>query len=81
MMWGYGPGFFGGFGFIFNILFWLLIIGVVLAIFRNSRHPMYEDRHMPPPPPPKTPLQIVQERYARGEIDKKEYEEKKKDLS
>jgi putative membrane protein len=28
----------------------------------------------------KTPLQILQERYARGEIERKEYEQKRRDL-
>ena len=31
-------------------------------------------------PPAKTPLEILKERYARGEIDKEEYEERKRML-
>lgn len=31
-------------------------------------------------PRDKTPLEILQERYARGEINKEEYEQKKRDL-
>ena len=55
------------------LLFWLLIILGVVALIRylarsgRSR----ED---------KTPLDMLKERYAKGEINKKEFEEKKKDL-
>ncbi len=65
-----------GFGFIFMLLFWgLILLGIATLIRwlmtlsspnRNSRD--------------KSPLDIVQERYARGEIDREEYEQKKRDL-
>ena len=81
MMWWYGPGGFGsGFGILSMVIFWVIIIGLVIALARGFRGSMW-DGHPPRPPEPRTPLQILQERYARGEIDKKEYEEKKKDLS
>lgn len=71
-----------GFGFLFMLLFWtLIILGIVAAI----RWLMRELQARPeqggrPLPHDKTPLEIVQERYARGEIGREEYEQKKLDL-
>lgn len=76
MMNGYGPmgGF--GFGFIFMVLFWGIIIWLIVALIKGlSGHnqPRIETKN-------KTPLEILKERYAKGEIEKEEFEEKKKDL-
>ncbi len=66
-----------GFGWISMILFWGLVI---LAIAALAKWLMQQ-----PPgggsPRDKMPLQILQERYARGEIDREEYEQKKQDLT
>jgi putative membrane protein len=76
MMGGYGMGWFGG---IIMIVFWILIIvGLVFLIKwliqstgRDKMAGSGGDRS----------LEILKERYARGEIDKEEFETKKKDLA
>lgn len=79
--WGEFGGWGMGFGFVFMLLFWtLIIVGIVVAIrwlMRESQGRLENGRSLPHD---KSPLEIVQERYARGEIDREEYEQKKRDL-
>lgn len=78
MMWGdYGWGWGMGFGMISVVLFWVLVIlGIVILVKWIAG-----SSSGPSQPPAKTALDILKERYARGEIDKQEFEEKKRDLS
>jgi putative membrane protein len=87
----YGPGpwhVWGGGGFQFwwicplMLLFMLLIFGAVFFLVRRPGHE--GPHHWGPPwqmmhgaPPTHSALQILNERFARGEIQKEEYEEKK----
>jgi putative membrane protein len=76
MMGGWGMGWFGG---IFMIVFWILIlVGLVFLIkwvvqstSRGQARGSSSNRS----------LEILKERYARGEIDKTEFEEKRKVLA
>ena len=69
--WGWGMGF----GWIFMILFWVLIIlGIVaLAKWLYSAGILGGNAS-------KRPLDILKERYARGEITRDEYQRTRRDL-
>jgi putative membrane protein len=77
---GYGPmmgyGGWGPLGFLWPLL-WLVVILIVVGAIVRARH--HGHRHWWHDHG-NSALDILKERYAKGEIDKKEYEEKKKDL-
>ncbi len=72
MMWG-----FWGIGLIFMIVFWgLVIVGLILLIRWLSR----ATRAGKPPGMEESAMDILKKRYARGEINKEEFEQKKRDI-
>ena len=74
--WGYG-GMGWGMG-LGMLLFWGLVLVGVVALVRGLGPGA--DRHAPPPPNHGA-LDLLAQRYARGEIDREEYEQKRRDLS
>jgi len=81
MMGGWGGGWGIGMGII-GIIIWILIIGGIIWLVRammGGRHwnQYHHDQMMSGEG---SAVKILKERYAKGEIDKKEYEEKLKDL-
>lgn len=62
---------------ILFILFWLLVIFLAVSILARHR-PHYFGLHQDHD---QDPLAIAKTRYAKGEIDKAQFEQLKKDLS
>jgi len=78
MMWGWPMMGFGGFGMIFGFIFFVaIVIGVILLIVWLVRRTGYSITD-------KTntkSLEILKERYAKGELTKEQYENMKKELN
>jgi putative membrane protein len=72
MNYGYGLGYFG---WIYMVLWWVLVIIAIFGLVRWMRHGSGIGGRS------RSALAILHERYAKGEIDRKEFEEKKKDLT
>jgi putative membrane protein len=74
-----GPGMMGGYGTMFLMpILWIVVIGLIVwavtAAVRRPGDSNYISRSG------ESALEILKRRYARGEINKQEYEERKKDL-
>ncbi len=70
-----GGGMMGWVGHLVGLIFLLVLIAAIVYVARSlgrigTNFPKAED----------SALDILKKRYARGEVDKQEYEEKKKDL-
>ena len=69
--WGWGWMIFGG---LHMLLFWALVIGGIVLLVRLFSGSEASDRGE------RDALAILKARYARGDIDKAQYEEMRKDL-
>jgi len=78
MMWGWG-----WYGMILGPLFMILMLAMVItAIVLAVRWLGGPWQALPPPlPPGRAALDILNERFARGEIDQAEYQEKRRLIS
>ena len=74
--WGYGHMMFGPFMWIF----WIVLIVLVLFLVRFLMSGERPGAGQGPEPKTKTPLELLEERYARGEIDDAEFERRRRAL-
>jgi putative membrane protein len=71
--WGFGHMLFGGFSMV---VFLVLVIALIVLAVRWLSGP-----GAAPPPSRRRALDILEERYARGEIDREEFNAKRDDLT
>ena len=72
---------FGGHGWGMGLgMGWWWIIGIALVVLVVWLVARTANKNNSGNPPGKSSLDILKDRYARGEIDKAEFEERKKDL-
>jgi putative membrane protein len=79
--WRHGPGMmgeWGWFGGIFMVIFWVAVIIGIIFLIRWLMQSTSAGGHGARSE--ESAMEILKKRYARGEIDKKEFEQKKKDL-
>lgn len=82
---GYGPGWmmggwggYGSFGMIIWIVILVAVVALVVWLVRSVAAPTAH--HLPPWERRSPGLDVLEERYARGEIKRDEYLEKRRDI-
>lgn len=68
---GFGWGILGGF---MMIIFWIVLISFIVWLVKGAKWKNMEHWHND------SAMNILKERYAKGEINKEEFDAKKKDL-
>ncbi|ESS14743.1 hypothetical protein MOLA814_00304 [Betaproteobacteria bacterium MOLA814] len=61
-----------GVGMIGMAIFWVVVIALLVRVFRCGGNRQSQTDA--------TPLEVLQKRYAAGEIQREEYEQKRRDL-
>jgi putative membrane protein len=62
-------------GWVFMVLFWAALILLVIWLYKQVRGPDTETKDIR-----EAPLDVLKKRYARGEISREEFTERKKDI-
>ncbi len=76
-----GPGMMSGFGWMWLMpVLWILLLGLIIWAVAAGVRGQSESRGSDSSKADSA-LEVLKKRYARGEINKEEYEEKKKDLA
>ena len=70
---GWGMGFGMAWWWIIGLIVIVIIIWLVMKAVTQNKHSNHSNKN-------KSALDILEERYARGEIDREEFEERKKGL-
>ncbi len=86
--WSYGPKYYSTnigmdvLSFVFQVFFWGLVIFLIIKLFKSCHYYRNgQTNGVEQIESTNKNLEIVKERYAKGEINKKEFEQLKKDLS
>lgn len=71
------------YGMVFGPIMMIAVLATIIIVVVLLVRWLGGTSYLPPPyhRPEKTPLDILKERFARGEIEKQEFEEKKRFLS